>query len=336
FTDYAIQFLEEGASANQPVFLYVAYTAPHWPLQAPDDVIAKFRGRYAAGWQRIREARFQRQMEMGMFPRNTRLSPQDTKATAWSKVKDPEEIDLRMATHAAMVHLIDEGVGRIVSKLKQMDQLDNTLILFLSDNGASAESGSTGFTGNRGGDPSARTGTPDSYNSFGISGANMCDTPFRKYKMFVHEGGIATPLIAHWPRVIPSALKGHFSNEVSHVIDLLPTCAKVAGVTYPDVFDGSSITPVAGRSLLPALTGKRLERPEGLFFEHQGNAAVRDGNWKLVRTHRKPWSLYDLAADRTELQDVSSDHPELTLELKKKWQTWAEQAGVQPWPIKKK
>ncbi|WP_419580546.1 arylsulfatase [Stieleria magnilauensis] len=336
FTDHAVQFIDEGVKSNRPVFLYVAYTAPHWALHAPDEEIAKFRGRYTKGWQPVREARFERQLKMGMFPSHTRLSDQDPNVPAWHEVENPEEMDLRMATHAAMVHLVDRGVGRIVSKLNELEQLDNTLILFLSDNGASAESGPTGFTGARGGDPKARTGTPNSYNSFGIAGANMCDTPFRKYKMFVHEGGIATPLIAHWPNGIPAKLNGRFSHEVGHVIDLLPTCADVAGAIYPQVFEGRAVTPVAGRSLKPAFNGNSLERPEGLYFEHQGNSAVRLGNWKLVRAHRQPWTLYNLEADRTELADVSEQHPDQTLELKTKWKAWAERVGVQPWPIKKK
>ncbi|MDV6031541.1 MAG: sulfatase-like hydrolase/transferase [Phycisphaera sp. RhM] len=228
---------------NHPVFLHVAYTAPHWALHAPDDEIAKYRGRYAGGWQPVREARFECQMNMGMFPSHTTLSNQEPGVPAWHKVEATKEMDLRMATHAAMVHLVDRGVGRIVSKLNELEQLDNTLILFLSDNGTSAESGPTGLTGARGGDPKARTGTPDSYNGFEIAGANMCDTPFRKYKMFVHEGGVATPLITHWPTGIPAKLNGHFSHELGHVIDLLPTCADVAGATYPQIFEGRAVTP---------------------------------------------------------------------------------------------
>ncbi|MEM6688803.1 MAG: arylsulfatase [Planctomycetota bacterium] len=336
FTDYAMKFIEEGVSVNRPVFLYLAYTAPHWPLQAPDKEIAKFRGRYVDGWQPVRKARFSRQMKSGIFPRHTKLSKQDSGAPAWNEVKNTDEMDLRMATHAAMVHLVDRGVGRIVTKLLELGQLDNTLILFLSDNGASAESGPTGFTGLRGGDPAARTGTRDSYNSFGKAGANLCDTPFRKYKMFVHEGGIASPLIAHWPRGIPGSLNGSFSQEVGHVIDLLPTCADVAGATYPAEFQNSSIIQASGRTMVPGMKGGRIERPEGLYFEHQGNAAVRVGDWKLVRSHRSPWELYDLASDRTEIVDVSRQHPKRVLQLEKKWRDWAEHVGVQSWPMKKK
>jgi len=336
FTDHAVRFIDEGVAAGKPVFLYLAYTAPHWALHAPDDEIAKFRGRYSNGWQPVREARFKRQQEMGMFPEGTKLSPKDSKMPAWDKVKDKDEMDLRMATHAAMVHLVDRGVGRVVDTLKKHGQLDNTLILFLSDNGASAEKGPTGFTGARGGDPKARTGTPNSYNSFGIAGANLCDTPFRLYKMYVHEGGIATPLVAHWPAGIPSKLNGTWTHEVTHIIDLMPTCLDLAGATYPKTHDGNAITPVEGRSLRPALTGATIERPEGLYFEHQGNAAVRVGDWKLVRAHGKPWSLYNLAEDRTELNDLAKKHPDKVSELKAKWQSWAKRAGVEKWPIRRR
>ena len=241
-----------------------------------------------------------------------------------------------MATHAAMVHMVDRGVGRVVAKLIELSQLKNTLILFLYDNGASAESGPTGFTGARGGDSKARTGTPNSYNSFGIAGANLCDTPFRKFKMFTHEGGIATPLIAHWPNGIPQALNSSITRQMGHVIDLLPTCIDLAGVSYPDQHAGNNVTSVAGRSLRPILTGGKLPRPEGLFFEHQGNAAVRNGKWKLVHARGKRWSLYDLTADRTELNDLASANPERVAAMKAKWQNWAKRVGVQPWPLKRK
>ncbi|MEM9018277.1 MAG: sulfatase-like hydrolase/transferase, partial [Verrucomicrobiota bacterium] len=228
------------------------------------------------------------------------------------------------------------GVGRFVAKLKELDQFENTLILFLSDNGASAESGVLGFTGNRGGDPAARTGTPDSYNSFGISGANLCDTPFRKYKAHTHEGGIATPLVAHWPGGIAEGLNGTITAAPGHVIDFLPTCLEMAGAKYPEEHGGEKVTPVAGRSLLPVFAGEEPDRPEGLFFEHQGNAAIRDGKWKLVRPHRGEWELYDLESDRTELNDLSNSQAKKVDELKAKWQDWADAVGVQPWPLKKK
>lgn len=335
FTDYAVKFIDEGVRADKPVFLYLAYTAPHWPLQAPADVTAKFLDRYRQGWQAHRQARFDRQMEMGMFPRGTQLAPIDQKTPEWESIEDKQEMDLRMAVHAAMVNMIDEGVGRVVAKLEALDELDNTLIFFLTDNGASAEGGPLGFVRSDRGDPTAKTGTPESYVSFGVAGANMCDAPFRKYKMYTHEGGIATPLVAHWPNGIPISLNGTFTHEVGHVIDLLPTCLDLANSAYPKQFKGREIIPVAGKTLSPALRGLSLGERE-LYFEHQGNAAARIGHWKIVRAHGKPWELYDLATDRTELNNLSERYPGKFVELKAKWKTWAERSGVQTWPIKKK
>ncbi len=335
FTDYALRFIDEGVQTQRPVFLYLAYTAPHWPLQAPEEVTAKFLHCYLDGWQAHRQSRFMRQMAMGMFPEETKLAPLDPKTPEWESIKNKEEMDLRMAIHAAMVHLVDEGVGRVVAKLRELGELDNTLILFLSDNGASAESGPTGFSRSDRGDPRAKTGTPESYVSFGVAGANMCDTPFRRYKMYMHEGGIATPLVAHWPQGIPSKRYGTFTHEVGHVIDLLPTCLDLAGVAYPSKHKGVRLTPAAGTSLVPALRGESLGERD-LYFEHQGNAAVRSGKWKLVRTHGKPWELYDLEADRTELHDLAGEEPAKVAELKAKWKAWAESVGVQKWPIKRK
>lgn len=334
FTDYAVRFIEEGLGKDKPVFLYLAYTAPHWPLQAPEEVTAKFLGRYADGWQPHRQQRFARQMQMGMFPPGTRLAPLDPKTPDWESVQNKKELDLRMAIHAAMVHLVDEGVGRVVAKLQEHGALDNTLILFLTDNGASAESGATGFVRSDRGKPKAKTGAPDSYVSFGIAGANMCDTPFRKYKMYVHEGGVATPLVAHWPKGIASNLNGKLVHDVGHVIDLLPTCLELAGADYPLQRRRQTVTPAAGTSLAPVFRGESLGQRE-LYFEHQGNAAVRVGDWKLVRAKGEPWELYDLASDRTELNDLSKQQPDRVAKFAADWQAWAESVGVRSWPIKK-
>ena len=328
FTDHAIQYIDEAVAAKNPFFLYVAYTAPHWPLQAPDETIAKFLDHYREGWRAIREARLKQQIEFGLFSAETQLSPPDRKMPAWETV-DQEEMTRRMATHAAMVHLVDAGVGRIVNQLKLRDELHNTLILFLSDNGASAESGATGFTGNRGGDPKARTGTPTSYNSFGIAGANTADTPLRLYKMFAHEGGIATPLIAHWPNGIAENLRGKWSHEMGHVIDFMPTLLEITGADYPKQRGKTKMIPLEGRSFSPALQGGKMSRPQGLYFEHMGNAAIRLDRWKLVRTRGKRWALYDMHNDRTELHDASEERPQLTAKLKTKWDTWAERVRVE-------
>ena len=298
------------------------------------EVTEKFLGRYLDGWQSHRKERFERQRQMGMFPENTRLAPLDPGTPEWDSIEEKEEMDLRMALHAAMVHLVDEGVGRVVDKLRERGELDNTLILFLTDNGASAEGGGTGFVRSDRGDPSAKTGTPESYVSYGIAGANLCDAPFRKYKMYTHEGGIATPLVAHWPNGIPRELNGQFSHETGHVIDFLPTCLELAGLEYPEEHEGIRLIPVAGKSLLPALKGNALGRRE-LYFEHQGNAAVRIGDWKLVREHNRPWELYDLATDRTELDNLAERNPAKADQLEKNWQTWADEVGVRPWPVRR-
>ncbi len=335
FTDYALKFIEEAHGVGRPLFLYLAYTAPHWPLQAPPKAMAKYLGRYTAGWQPHREARFRRQTQMQLFPAATELAPLDPRTPDWASIDDQQEMDLRMALHAAMVHLVDEGVGRVVNRLRELDEFDNTLILFLSDNGASAEGGPVGFVRSDRGDADAKTGTAESYVSFGVAGANLCDTPFRKYKMYVHEGGIATPLIAHWPTGILPERRGSLTHEVGHVIDLLPTCLDLAGVAYPTHRRGKMVTPVAGTSLVPVLSGESIGDRE-LYFEHQGNAAVRAGSWKLVRAHGTPWELYNLSVDRTELTDRSAQHPERVRELEERWQSWAEAVGVQPWPLKRK
>lgn len=335
FTDHAIKFLEEGFAAKKPVLLYLAYTAPHWALHAPDEAIATYRGKYAKGWQPMREARFARQMKMGLFPPGTKLSPQDPKVPSWDKVKDKEEMDLRMATHAAMVDLVDQGVGRLVANLKKHDQLDNTLILFFSDNGASSESGPTGFTGARGGDPKARTGTPNSYNSFGIAGANLCDTPFRRYKRETHEGGIATPLIAHWPAGIAKEKKGSLVTTPAHIIDLMPTFLDLSGGSYPAKHREQTPTPLEGTSLKPLFKGHDL--PErALFFEHMGNAAVRIGPWKLVRPKGKAWELYHLGKDRTELNNLAQSNPERVKSMAAKWTEWAKRVNAKLRKKKKK
>jgi len=220
-------------------------------------------------------------------------------------------------------------VGRLVARLKQLGIFDNTLILFLADNGGCAEGGIWGFDREKG-----RIGTADSYSSYGLSWANASNTPFRRYKHWVHEGGIATPLVAHWPAVIRE--KGKFVHEPAHVIDLMATCCDVAGATYPQKYQGHEITPLEGKSLLPLLQGEKPKSREAIFWEHEGNRAVRRGRWKLVSKHPGRWELYDLEANRTELKDLAAEHPETVTELKRLYQAWAERCNVLPWPIKKK
>ncbi len=328
FTDYALAFIERAVHQDRkPFFLYLAHIAPHWPLQAKPEDIAKYRGRYDAGWDAVRAARFQRQVQMGIVPPDTVLSPRDPQAGAWADTPADVRQDLahRMEIYAAQIDSIDQNVGRLVERLEALQQLDNTLILFLSDNGCSAEGGPGGFSR---GLPDAPLGTGLSYASAGLEWANVSDTPFRKFKMDTYEGGIVTPLVVHWPAGI--AAQGELRHQVGHVIDLMPTFAELAGVSYPETFDGQTLIPVEGVSLVPAFDDRPLDR-DGLFWEHQGNKAVRIGDWKAVQPASRPWELYDLGSDRTERIDLAHQHPKRLEELTDRWQAWAEHCGVWEW-----
>jgi arylsulfatase A-like enzyme len=327
FTDRAIEFVEEVVSREKPFFLYLAHIAPHWPLQAKPEDIARYAGRYDAGWDAVRAARHRRQVEMGLLEENCRLSPRDPEARAWEATPRETQRDLarRMEIYAAQVDSIDQNVGRLVARLKELEQFENTLFLFLSDNGCSAEGGPGGFSR---GEEGAEIGTGLSYASVGLEWANVSDAPFRKFKMDTLEGGIATPLIAHWPAGIDA--RGEVRRQVGHVIDLFPTCLDVAGVTVPDEQNGQRLIPIEGRSLVPAFSDEPVER-EALYWEHQGNKAIRFGDWKAVTVGNGEWSLYDLKRDRTELDDQSGKHPEKVQELAERWQSWADRCGVWEW-----
>jgi arylsulfatase len=323
WTDNGIKFVDEALTAKKPFFLYLAHNAPHFPLQAPPEEIEKWRGKYKMGWDKLREQRHTKQIEMGIVDKAWPLSPRPDIVKAWEKLtaEEQDRFDHIMAIYAAVVEHMDRSVGRLVDALKQRGALDNTLILFVSDNGANAESGPQGIL--EGDTP----GSAASKVFEGESWATLSNTPLRRYKHFNHEGGIATPLIVHWPERIKKG--GELRQQVSHLIDFMPTCVEVAGATYPAKFKDQAILPMEGRSLLPAFDNKPIER-EALFWEHEGNAAVRVGDWKLVRLASKPWELYDLKADRTELHDLADKEPERAKDLAAKWESWAERAHVKP------
>ena len=331
FTDYAIEFVDEAVKDSKPFFLYLAHIAPHWPLQARPEEIAKYQGRYDVGWDVIRKQRYEKQKTLGLILEDWKLSPRDKDAVAWESLSSDEKQDLshRMSVYAAQVEAIDRNMGRLVKALEKHGVLENTLVMFLSDNGCSAEGGPGGFSRGKKGAP---IGAALSYASVGLEWANVSDTPFRQYKMNTHEGGIASPLIVHWPNAIER--KGELEWQVGHVMDLLPTCLDVADVKYPQQFKGNDTISLAGRSLVPAIKGAP-DVPRTLFWEHQGNRSVRDGDWKLVSNHREEWELYNLKKDRTELSNLSEQNPERARELRKKWKDWSVSAGVMPWPVKK-
>ena len=329
WTDYGIRFIDEAQATGKPFFLYLAHNAPHFPLQAPPEDIARFRHQiYTNGWDKLREARYARQKDMGLIDPAWPLSPRPPTVKAWDSLPPTEQdrFDAIMAIYAACVAHMDKSIGNLVTALRQRGVLDNTLILFLSDNGGNAESGPNGRLEGK------NPGQAHSTVFCGESWALLENTPFRRYKHFNHEGGIASPLIAHWPAGIPSAQAGRLVHTPGHLVDVMATLVEVGEATYPKEFNGQPIPPMEGRSLVPAFSGKPIQR-EALFWEHEGNAAVRVGDWKLVRLGGAgPWELYDLKTDRTELHDLATAQPAKVSELAAQWEAWARRAKVIPGP----
>ncbi len=326
WANYGVKFIDESLAAKKPFFLYLAFNAPHFPLQAPEEDIAQFRGKYKMGWDKLREQRHAKQIQLGLLGANAPLTPRPDEVKAWDSLdeKEKERFDHIMSVYAAAVNHMDRSVGTLVKALKDRGVLDNTLILFMSDNGGNAESGPGGVLMGK------NPGSVDSKVFCGQSWATLENTPFRRYKHFNHEGGISTPLIAHWPAKISD--KGEFRTQPGHLIDIMATCVDVSGAKYPKTFNGNVITPMEGRSLVPAFSDKKIKR-DAIFWEHEGNAAVREGDWKLVRFGRNnPWELYDLSRDRSELNNLVNSQPDKAKALASKWEAWAERAHVKPYP----
>ena len=349
FGDYAIDFLDRARAVKKPFFQYLAFNAPHFPLHAKPEDIAKYADTYAKGWDKIREERHARQMERGLFPKGTPLSPlSEYKARAgidrqgvnpaWNSLPADRRADLarRMAVYAAMATCLDRNIGRVVDDLKRHGDLDNTLILFLSDNGACAEWDPFGFDEQSGpkntlhtGNALATMGSAETYHSYGSAWANAGSTPFRLYKHYCHEGGIRTPMIAHWPKGI--AAKGEYRDQPGHIIDVMATCVELGGATYPTKYNGHNITPKEGTSLAPAFANQPLPR-DTLAWEHEKNRAIRVGDWKLVAKAGGPWELYDLAKDPVELNDLAAAQADRVKDLASKWDKWATRCNVLPYP----
>ncbi|MHC4396992.1 MAG: arylsulfatase [Planctomycetota bacterium] len=322
-TENAVKYLDSCHQKNKPFFLYVAYTAPHWPLHALPEDIAKYKGRFLEGWDRLRKKRYQRQLAMGIVDQKWPLSPRDKTATAWEQVENKEEMDLKMAVYAAQIDRMDQGVGKILDEVKALGQEENTLVLFLSDNGGCHEGGPWGFDWRKNSLP---PGGVDSYMSYGLSWANLSNTPFRRYKHWVHEGGIATPLIACWPAVIKN--RNFITHQTGHIIDIMATCIDIAGIDYPKTYNGQEIIPLEGKTLLPIFRGKKRQGQNTIYWEHMGNKAIRHGKWKLVSVRKGKWELYDIETDRTELNDLVHKYPKKTEQLKTMYESWAKRCGV--------
>ncbi len=325
-SDNAVKFIAEHnrSKGDEPFFLYVAYTCPHWPLHAKPKDIAKYRGKYIKGWDALRSERHKRMIKMGIMDKGWAITPRDKKVKTWDEVKSgkKELWDLRMAVYAAQIDCMDQDIGRIISAVKKAGRLDNTLIMFLSDNGGCAE----GISRKK--KDIELLGTDDSFESYRINWANASNTPFRLYKHWVHEGGIATPLIVHWPRGIKA--RGQLRHQPGHVIDIMATCLDITGATYPRKYKGNKIVGLEGKSLVPAFENKRIGR-EAIYWEHEGNRAIRVGKWKLVaKGVQGPWELYDLEVDRTELNNLAQKYPDRVKKMAAMWQKWAERADVLP------
>ena len=326
WTEFGIKFIDEALTAKKPFFLYLAHNAPHFPLQAPPEDIARFRGKYLTGWDKLRDERYARQKQMGLIDPQWAMAPRPPEVSAWDALPAAEKdrFDQIMATYAACVWHMDKAVGVLVEALKKRGVLDNTLILFMSDNGGNAESGPRGRL------EGANPGGPGSTVFCGQSWATLENTPNRLYKHFNHEGGISTPLIAHWPAGIKA--KGEFRKQPGHLVDIMATVTDFGGGIYPKEVQGRAIQPMEGRSLRPAFENQPIQR-EALYWEHEGNAAVRVGDSKLVRNGRNSaWELYDMIKDRTEEHDLAAQQPQLVATLSATWEAWAERAQVKPYP----
>lgn len=352
-TEHAIRYIRKHHEerAEQPFFLYTAFTAAHWPMHALPEDIAKYKGMYDAGYESTRQKRLLKGKELGLIKSDATVA---RTVGDWTSVANKEWETRCMEVYAAMVDRMDQNVGRMVAALKTSGQLENTLIFFLQDNGGCQEAigrqkqlpafNSQTFPAiandairlevipkqTRDGQPmkmgeGIMPGPDGTYIAYGEGWANVSNTPFREYKHYVHEGGISTPLIAFWPEGIAKIRRGEREAQPGHLIDLMATCVDLAGAAYP----GAPIKPMEGRSLAPVFAGKVIER-DALYWEHEGNRAVRQGPWKLVAKENKPWELYDIDHDRAEMRDLAGSNPERVKAMSAKWDAYAERADVLP------
>jgi arylsulfatase len=331
FTDYALHFMDEAFKkhSNQPIFLYIAHNAPHFPLHAREEDTKKYRGRFRdTGWDKLRQQRYERMIELGLIKKEWALSPADVPKWDTYDAKLRDELDLKMALYSAIIDRMDQNIGRVIEKLRTAGRLDNTLFLFMVDNGVPGTGVHDwrGLFAKNGRHPETRV---ENYSEWGRRGgwssssgrgwANLSNAPFRMYKRYTHEGGVATPLIVHWPDGLKD--QNTLRHSPGHIIDIAPTCLNAAGL---------STKGMEGQTLLPVFT-KDSTQPRTLFWEHEGNRAVRQGDYKLVAQHSTPWELYNMRKDRNELHDLSRSMPQKAAELKKLYEAWAYRVGAKPW-----
>ncbi len=322
--DYAGKYVREMAQQEDPFFLYLAHVAPHFPLQARAEDIAKYRGKYKVGFEKIRQARYEKQKQLGIIAQDTPLSVVDGLVPEWDKLTEAEkdDYDLRMSIYAAQIECMDRGIGQLVNTLKEIGEYENTMIIFMSDNGGTREDYSWG-------DASIPLGEQGSFGCYKLPWANVSNTPYRMFKHWGHEGGIRTPFIVQYPKMIKA---GTIDNQPAHIVDVMTTFMELAQGAYPTTYKGHDIQPMEGISLLPVFKGEQRQGHDGLFWEHEGNKAARVGDWKWVNIYPEGTDeLYNLAEDQVEQTNLAASNPEKLQEMKQRWQQWADRVGVQPW-----
>ena len=368
-SDNAVRFVADHQSSNpgQPFFMYVSYTSAHWPMHAPEGDVKRYQGVYDEGFTPIREARYQKALELGVLESRWPMSPT---AQDWADVKNKNWDIRNMEVYAAMIDRMDQGIGKIIAELDRHAMLENTVVIYLQDNGGCAEGygrrpnkpetlekpvepmgpnqlqtkiwppiqtrdGRWLRTG-----PEAMAGPEDTFVAYGRGWASVSNTPFRGFKHDAYEGGISTPFIVHWPKGIQDEVRGSIVKHPCHLIDVMPTLIDIADAKYPERFSDNQLLPLEGISMLLVFSGQSLVRENPIGFEHHGNQALRDGKWKIVSQYqsnqRRQWELYDMQADRTELNDLAGQKPELVKQMVAKWNSWADRVGVVDWPFENK
>ena len=346
-SDHAVEMIRETSGKDNPFFLYLSYTAPHWPLHAPEEEIARYEKVYRKGWDAIRTNRHESLKGSKILDEKWPISPRDVDAPAWETVAEKEWEALRMAVFAAQIDRMDQGIGKVLDAVKETGDEENTLVMFLSDNGGCAEflledPGDAGPSiwgdKTRDGKPmqignitGLRPGPEDTYMSYDLPWTNTSNAPFRLFKHWIHEGGISTPFIVSWPDKIKTA---DIRHEPMQLVDITATIIDAASAEYPSERNGTPVPPCEGESFYDLLDGKKWAKQKPLFFEHEGNAAIREDRWKLVKEHNKAWELYDMALDRTELIDLADKNGGRVKAMVDRYDEWAKRCGVLPWPPK--
>lgn len=322
FTDYSIDYIKNRRDKEKPFFMYLAYVAPHFPLQAKAADIDKYRDAYKVGYDVIRNARFEKQKELGIV--SVDLPASEPVYGDWEAVANKDEESLKMAVYAGMIDCLDQNIGKLLSTLADEHIDKNTVVLFLSDNGACQTLWNK--------TPEARLGSRDCNAAYG-TWYNVSNTPYRMRKSQEHEGGIITPLIMHWPEGLKG--RGVHITEPAYITDIMPTCLDIAGAKYPESYKNEVLDPLDGRSIMPLTRGMEQDKNRAYYWEHEGNRAVRVGDWKLVSLHKKDWELYNLKVDPYEMNNVVDLHPDKKKQLLQKYKTWADEHGVQKWPLER-